>query len=142
MELRERVLLRMNQLTLRPYHLARRMGMKGNGGVWALLSGKTKTFRDMDKLAKALDTTVAWLMTGDEKKITSTRPFSEPDPRYAHILALCMRIWRKPEYQGLTPKVVIDIVFTLYQRATGKRDNELAEQAISLMEHQKRSIAS
>jgi len=64
MKMKDRVESRMAELGINPTQLAKRLGHDGNGTVWSLLSGRTKSFRDMEGLAKALETSSEWLLTG------------------------------------------------------------------------------
>lgn len=71
MTLRDKVESRMKVLGLNPNQLSKRMGLTGNGSIWSLLSGRTKTFRNISSLASALETTPDWLVTDDD---TSSQP--------------------------------------------------------------------
>lgn len=63
MELRDRIILRMNKLGLTPSTLAASMG-KTQSSIHSVVSGRTKTYRDMRLLAEKLKTTIEWLSTG------------------------------------------------------------------------------
>lgn len=65
MDMRERVLLRMKELDINTSQLAKKVG-KRQGVLWSLVSGRTKTFRDIPSLADALQTTPQWLLTGHD----------------------------------------------------------------------------
>lgn len=144
MNLGERVMLRMQQLGISAAKLGRRLGNKGNSTVSSLISGRSKTYRDMPKLAKALETSVEWLISGVgpiEANPTSGRPYAEPDPKYLRILSLCMREWKKPIHRNLDEKSVIEIAGTIYEQTkTPGSSKHLLTQALTLMAHQSKHV--
>lgn len=141
MNLAERVSLRMQQLGIKSAaELGRRLGNKSNSTVSSLLTGRSKTYRDIPKLAEALETSAEWLTTGSgpvESNPKSGRPYVEPDPKYLRILGLCLREWKKPAYKNLDEKTVIEIAGTIYEQTkTSGSNKQLISQAVTLMAHQ------
>lgn len=140
MDLRDRVTLRMNQLGLKPFHVAKRLGGTSSNIIHSLLSGRTKTFRDTPKLAEALETSVEWLLTGEGQEVapSAKRPYRAPDPKYMQILTICLREWRKPEYNHIDEKAVLEIAHTIYEQTKTVKEKEIMGQADCLMAHQAR----
>lgn len=139
MDFRERVQLRMDQLSLKPYHVMKRLGSSSNNIIHSLLSGRTKTFRDVPRLADALETSVEWLLTGEGDTRASpndARPYRAPDPKYMFVLTVCLREWQKPEYNHISETAVLEIVRTIYETGKTDKEKEIVGQADCLMAYQ------
>lgn len=79
--MRDRVISRMNKLGLNPTSLARILrddhGLirTQQSTIQSLVIGRTKSFRAMDELAKALQTNIEWLTTGvGNEEVSNLRP--------------------------------------------------------------------
>ena len=83
----DRIKQRMRELGINDYQLSKRMGYKGNSTIWSLLSGRTKTFRAMPRLAQALETTSDWLLNGEDRTPFakgSSSPLFAAEPLIGH----------------------------------------------------------
>lgn len=139
MDVVERIKLRMQQLKLSQAEISRRMGKSNNATLWSFLSGRTKTFREMNELAKVLGTNIEWLTTGNGPVEASIkdRPHADPDPKFMRILALCMREGRKPAYKHLDEKTVIEIASSIYEQTKTSGGKKLVlAQVNTLMSYQ------
>lgn len=74
--MRERVVYLRDKLGLSDTQLAKAIGVQ-QSTIFSLTSGRTETFRKINKLAEALGTTSQWLLTGQETPKDVPAKYSE-----------------------------------------------------------------
>lgn len=100
-DMRTRTEQKMAALGLTSTSLAKKMG-KAQGTVWSFLSGRTKTFRDIETLARALDTTPQWLLTGKGEGQGLYDQSFYNTPEFSFILTTTMLMWAE-HYKNKVP---------------------------------------